>query len=160
MSINILCIGDVVGKPGRAVLCEHLRALIEQHALDLVVYNAENAAGGSGLTPQMFQKLLHYGVDCVTLGDHVYRQRQIVEALASSERIVRPANLAAAAIGRRWTLVPTKSGQHRVAVAAVLGQLYMGPSDSPWAALDRIWEEIPPDVRIRVVDMHAEATSE
>ena len=160
MPINILCIGDVVGKPGRNMLAAHLGDLIERHALELVVCNAENAAGGSGLTPQMFQKLLRYGVDCVTLGDHVFRQRQILEVLGGSERIVRPANLAPAAVGRRWTFVPTKSGRYRVAVAVVLGQLYMNPANSPWAAIEQIWDELPDTVPLRVVDMHAEASSE
>ena len=97
MSINILCIGDVVGRPGRSVLAEHLRNYIREQNIDLVICNAENAAGGSGITPQIFHKLLSYGVDVVTLGDHVYRRREIVPILQSSDRIVRPANLSPAA---------------------------------------------------------------
>lgn len=160
MPINILCIGDVVGKPGRGMLADHLKAFIEARAIDFVVCNAENAAGGSGLTPQFFNKILHYGVDVVTLGDHVYRKREITSSLTSSDRIVRPANLSAAAAGRRWTVVPSKSGQHSIGVACVLGQLYMGAYDSPWAAVDSVMKEMPPEVKIRVVDFHAEATSE
>jgi metallophosphoesterase (TIGR00282 family) len=160
VSINILCIGDVVGRPGRNVLADYLPGLIAERDVELVVCNAENAAGGSGLTPQIFQKLLRYGVDAVTMGDHVYRKREIVETLETSDRIVRPANLPAPAAGRRWTVVPTKSQRHQAAVVILLGQLYMGSSDSPWAAADRAWREIPQDVRIRIVDMHAEATSE
>ncbi len=158
--IKILCIGDVVGKPGRGMLAEHVPALIREHGLDLVVCNAENAAGGSGLTPQIFTKLMHYGIDAVTLGDHVYRKREIVTILESSDRIVRPANLSPKAIGRRWTLVPTKDGRHRVAVCCLLGQMGMGSNDSPWTAVDAIWPEIPIDVKVRVIDFHAEATSE
>lgn len=160
MSINILCIGDVVGKCGRAALAELLPGLIRQREIDLVVCNAENAAGGSGLTPAIFNKLLHYGVDAVTLGDHVYRKREITESLGDSERIVRPANISARAVGRRWTVVPTKSGRHQVAVACLLGQMYMKPADSPWAAAEEILSEIPAAVKIRVIDFHAEASSE
>jgi 2',3'-cyclic-nucleotide 2'-phosphodiesterase len=158
--MNILCVGDVVGKPGRSVLAEQLPRLIVERQLDLVVCNAENAAGGSGLTPQLFTAILRTGVDVVTLGDHVYRKREIVASLQQSERIVRPANLSAAALGRRWTVVPTKDGRHRVAVACILGQLYIGNYNSPWSTADEVFAEIPADVKVRVVDFHAEASSE
>ena len=160
MAVNILCIGDVVGKAGRSVLADHLEPYIREHEVDFVVCNAENAAGGSGLTPQIFTKLLRYGVDVVTLGDHVYRKKEIIQTLETSDRIVRPANLARTAAGKRWTVVPTKSDAHQVAVACVLGQLYMNPGNSPWAAIEEVFAEMPPEVKIRVVDMHAEASSE
>jgi len=158
--LNILCIGDVVGKAGRAVLASHLGQLIEQRQVDLVVCNAENAAGGSGLTPQIFAKLLKYGVDVVTLGDHVYRRMEIVPTMETSAQIVRPANLPASAAGKRWTVVQTKSGSCSVGVACALGQMYMRSSDSPWTAVDRVWSEMPDDVKVRVLDFHAEASSE
>ncbi|MFP4139783.1 MAG: TIGR00282 family metallophosphoesterase [Planctomycetota bacterium] len=160
MAVNILCIGDVVGKAGRGVLADHLKRLIDEHELDLVVCNAENAAGGSGITPQIFDKLLKYGVDVVTLGDHVYRKREITQMLETSEQIVRPMNLSKAAAGKRWTIVPTKSGRHRVAVCSVLGQMFMGSNDSPWSAIDEFCSRTADDVKMRVVDFHAEATSE
>lgn len=160
MTIHILCIGDVVGRPGRGVLADHLRDVIAEHHVEFVVCNAENAAGGSGLTPQIFKKLLRYGVDVVTMGDHVYRKREIVPILETSDRIVRPANLSASAAGRRFTVLATKSGAHRVAVACVLGQMYMGAGDLPWATIDRVLAEVPADVRMRIVDFHAEASSE
>jgi len=160
MSMNILCIGDVVGKPGRALLAEHLKSMISERRIDFVVCNAENTAGGSGLTPQLLKKLYHYGVDVATLGDHTYKKLQIVSELRSSDRLVRPANLPAAAAGRRWTVVPTKSGIHKAAVIQVMGQTYMHNCDSPWSVVDQVLEEIPPDVKIRIVDFHAEATSE
>ncbi|MHC4716372.1 MAG: TIGR00282 family metallophosphoesterase [Planctomycetota bacterium] len=160
MSVRILCVGDIVGKPGRRLLADHLRGLIRDRAIDLVVCNAENAAGGSGLTPQGFSKLMHYGVDVVTMGDHVYRKREIVQTLSTSDRIVRPANLSAKAVGRRYTVVDTKNGEHPVAVTCLLGQLYMQASCSPWAAVEEVLAEIPPHVKIRVIDFHAEASSE
>ena len=160
MSVTILCIGDVVGRPGRRLLADHLPELISSRQADLVVCNGENAAGGSGLTPQIFKKLLHYGVDAVTLGDHVYRKQEIIETLNSSEQIVRPANISARAAGRRWIVVKTKSGSHQVAVACMLGQMFMRSADSPWAAVDQVLGEIPSSVKIRVIDFHAEASSE
>jgi len=160
MSLNIFCVGDVVGRAGRNVLAEKLEEFIRARDVDLVVCNGENTAGGSGLSPTLFEKLLSYGVDVVTLGDHVYRKRQIISVLTSSERIVRPANLSADAAGRRWTVVATKSRTHQVGVACVLGQMYMGPANSPWAAIDEVLTQMPDDVRIRVVDFHADASSE
>jgi metallophosphoesterase (TIGR00282 family) len=160
VTINILCIGDIVGPAGRGMLADHLHGLIAEHNVDLVVCNAENAAGGSGLTPQLFQKLLRYGVDVVTLGDHCFRKSEIIKDLKDSDRILRPANLTVKAPGRRWTLVPTKSGAHQVAVVCLLGQMFMGSADSPWAAADDILAEIGDQTPLRVVDFHAEATSE
>jgi metallophosphoesterase (TIGR00282 family) len=160
MTVNILCIGDVVGKPGRTVLADHLGNMIVEHNVDLVVCNPENAAGGSGLTPQIFGKLRNYGVDVMTMGDHVYRKSDILTTLRTSDRIVRPANLSARAVGKTWTVVHTKSGDVKVGVACFLGQMYMGANDSPWDAADRVMAQMPADVKIRVVDFHAEASSE
>ncbi|MCD6303445.1 MAG: YmdB family metallophosphoesterase [Planctomycetes bacterium] len=160
MPINILCVGDVVGRAGRMVLANHLPRLIRQREIDCVVCNAENAAGGSGLTPQIARKLFHYGVDAITLGDHVYRKREVVQLLEKSDRVVRPANLLAGAVGRRWTIVETKSGSCRIGVTCLLGQMFMGCWNSPWPAIEQVLAEMPPDLRVRVVDFHAEATSE
>ena len=160
MTINILCIGDVVGQAGRGMLADHLHNFVTEREVDLVVCNAENAAGGSGLTPQIFNKIRKYGVDVVTMGDHVFRKHEILPILKQDDHIVRPANLSANAVGRRWTVVETKSGQHRVGVAIVLGQMYMGNNDSPWAAIDEVLAEMDDDVKIRIVDFHAEASSE
>jgi len=161
MPLNILCIGDVVGRPGRDVLADHLQEIIAQRQIEFVVCNAENAAGGSGMTPAIFNKLLTYGVDCVTMGDHCFRKRDVLTLLQNSNRIVRPANLATSAIGRTFTVLPTKSGMHNVGVTCMLGQMYMGTNgDSPWAAADRVMAQMPFDVKIRVMDFHAEASSE
>ena len=91
--MRILFVGDIVGRPGKHACSEIIPRLLREHEIDFVVANAENAAAGSGLTPQMFGKLRHHGVDCVTMGDHLYRRREIVPLLETSDRIVRPANL-------------------------------------------------------------------
>src|SRR5580658_7550492 len=103
MSLRILCLGDIVGRPGRQIVHDKLPGLVRQQRVDLVVANAENIAGGSGITQNLFSKLRSYGVDVITLGDHVYRKLDIVPTLQSSERIVRPANLAGSAAGRHFT---------------------------------------------------------
>ncbi len=159
-TVNILCIGDVVGKPGRQMLAKYLHDMIKQREIDLVICNAENIAGGSGLTPLIFNKLLHYGVDVVTLGDHAFRRGEIAEVLDASHKVVRPANLPKAAPGKGWVVVETKTGHHRVGVTSLLGQLYMGSANSPWESVDQVLAQMPSDVKIRVIDFHAEASSE
>src|SRR5438132_13018753 len=105
MAVRILCLGDIVGRPGRMVLHQKLPGLVRERAVDLVVANAENIAGGSGITANLFNKIRSYGVDVVTLGDHVYRRVEIASTLTASERIVRPANLARQAAGKMYTVV-------------------------------------------------------
>ncbi len=160
MIIKILCLGDLVGRPGRYVLSEKLETLVKDRQIDCVVANVENAAGGSGLTERIYQKLLRYGVNLMTLGDHVYRKREIIDTLQNSDCIVRPANLSAPAAGREYAIYKTASG-HQVAVVSLLGRMYMQmQSDNPFHAADRILRKIPDDIKLIVVDMHAEATSE
>ena len=160
MAIRILCLGDIVGRPGRQVVHQKLPALVKQQRIDLVIANAENIAGGSGITANLFNKLRSYGVDVVTLGDHVYRKVDIVPTLQGSERIVRPANLASTAAGRTHTIVTTGSGVS-VAVFTVLGRIYMNlPADDPFAASLKIIDSLPKTCKVIVGEIHAEATSE
>ena len=159
-TIRILALGDIVGRPGRQAVHDKLPALVREHRVDLTIANAENIAGGSGITPNLFHKLRSYGVDICTLGDHAFRRAEIGPTLDSSERIVRPANLSAAAPGKSFTVV-TSSGGVAVAVFAVLGRIYMGlPADDPFAAADRVLSQLPKSVKVIIADVHAEASSE
>ncbi len=155
----MLFIGDIVGKPGRDIVVRATRGLVKKHRLDLVVANAENAAGGSGLTPAMHDALIAAGVDGVTLGDHIYRRREITRALESQPNIVKPANLPEEAPGAPWMVLTARNGV-RVGVFCLLGQLFMKPVDCPWKAADRVLADLPPDIKVILVDFHAEATSE
>lgn len=157
--VRILFIGDIVGKPGREIVCRAVAGLVAAHNLDLVVANAENAAGGSGLTPAIYRELTRAGVDAITLGDHVYRRKEIYSVLESEPNIVKPANLPAQSIGRDWAVVKARNDV-LVAVACFLGRLFMKPVDSPWLAADRVLAALPADVRVRLIDFHAEATSD
>ena len=160
MPVKLLIVGDVVGRPGRFVLSQALPLLIEEHAIDFVIVNAENVAGGSGITPQLYEKIIRYGVDVITLGDHCYRRDDIYPVLEQADDIIRPANLAPQSPGKGWVVRSTKSGV-KVAVCTVLGQLFVRPhADCFFRAVDHYLESLPADVRIRVVEMHAEATSE
>jgi 2',3'-cyclic-nucleotide 2'-phosphodiesterase len=157
--MRLLFIGDIVGRPGRDVVKRAVPGLIVLRRLDLVVANAENAAGGSGLTPDIYKELIAAGVDAVTLGDHIYRRREILPVLEREANIVRPANLPEEAIGRTWAIVKARDG-NLVGVVCVMGQLYMKPIDSPFTAVDRALAAMASDVRVRLIDFHAEATGE
>jgi metallophosphoesterase (TIGR00282 family) len=159
-ALRILCLGDIVGRPGRQVVSQKLAPLVRERQVDLVIANAENIAGGSGITQNLFNKIRSYGIDVVTLGDHIYKKVDIVPTLQASERVVRPANLSSQAAGRMYTCVTTNSGAN-VCVFSLLGRIYMNlPADDPFAAADRILSQIPANVRVCVCDFHAEATSE
>jgi len=158
--MRILFIGDIVGRPGKRACSRIVPRLIQEHQIDLVVANAENVAAGSGLTPLMFRKLRHYGIDCCTMGDHIYRRRELIPFLETAERIVRPANLPSEAVGREVALVEARNGV-RAAVLNVLGRTYMNVrADCPFHAVDRVLGRLSHDVRVILVDVHAETTSE
>jgi metallophosphoesterase (TIGR00282 family) len=157
--VRILFIGDVVGKPGRKILGQAVRGLREREQLDLVVANAENSAGGSGLTPAQYRELLGYGIDGITLGDHIYKKKEIYGVLNAEPNIVKPCNFPPAAPGKTWMTLTARGGQP-VAVISVLGRVFMRPVDCPLLALDRTLAEIPDSIRVRLVDVHAEATSD
>ncbi len=159
MRINVLCIGDIVGRPGRRIIAEKLKALVKEHDIDCVIANAENAAGGSGLTPQIYDKLLRYGVNLITLGDHTYRKRDIIKILETADNIVRPANMSEHAAGRGTAVYKTSKGP-TVAIAALIGRLFMKPADCPYNAADKILPQLSQKADVIIVDFHAEATSE
>ena len=157
--MRILLIGDIVGKPGRRIVRDKVRELREEKELDLVIANGENAADGSGITPRIYRGLIEAGVDCITLGDHVYRRSEIFPVLETEENIVVPGNFPAQAPGRGWTVVTATSGVS-VAVFSLLGRVYMRPVDCPFAAAEKVLRDIPSDVKVRILDFHAEATSD
>ena len=159
MKLNILCIGDVVGRPGKHVLAGKLLSLAKEKDIDCVIVNAENIAGGSGITPQIYEKLLKYGVDIITLGDHAYRKREIIPVLEKSSRIIRPANFSPNACGKGFAIYKTSKGA-TIGVVALIGRLFMKPADSPYDCIDAILPKLKNSADIIFVDMHAEATSE
>jgi metallophosphoesterase (TIGR00282 family) len=157
--MRILLIGDIVGKPGEKIITRAVPGLRKRESLDLVIANAENAADGSGLAPSIYRKFIAAGIDCITLGDHIYRRSEIVGVLNTAENIVKPANFPASAPGKNWCVLTAADGT-KVAVFSLLGRVFMRPVDCPWTAADRVLAEIPADVKIRVLDFHAEATSD
>lgn len=157
--MRILLIGDIVGKPGRQIVVQGLAAIREREAVDFVIANAENADGGSGLTAAHYRALIDAGADCITLGDHIYRRFEIASVLESETQVVKPANFPEQAPGRSWTVVEARDGTP-VCVFSLLGRVFMKPVDCPFQAADRVLSEVPADVKIRILDFHAEATSD
>lgn len=163
--LRVLTIGDVVGRAGRDILCKRLADVRARYEIDFVIANSENAAGGSGITPEIFNAILRSGVDCVTLGDHALRQKSIFPVMCSDEpRLTRPANLSPDAPGRGWTILEAPASNKRpavkIGVASLLGRVFMTtPGDHPMFAADKILERFG-ETRVRFLDFHAEATSE
>lgn len=157
--MRILLIGDIVGKPGRSIVVRGLPEIIARERLDLVIANGENSAAGSGITPAIYRELIAAGVDCITLGDHIYRRAEINGVLQRETNIVKPANFPPNAPGREFAVVSGRNGVS-VAVISLLGRVFMRPVDCPFRAIDRVLAQIPGEVKIRLVDFHAEATSD
>jgi hypothetical protein len=149
----------VNGRPGRRAVEERVPALREELDLDFVVANGENAADGLGITPKIADKLLASGVDVITLGNHVWRRREILPYLSGTDRVIRPANLSASSPGRGWTIAPARDGT-RIAVVNLLGELFMQPAVTPFEVVDELVEEVRRETPFLIVDFHAEATSE
>src|SRR5947207_6409490 len=108
--MRLLLIGDIVGKPGERIVTRTLAGLRKREGLDLVIANAESAADGSGIAPSIYRKLIGAGVDCITLGDHIYRRSEIASILQSENNIVKPANFPPSAPGKTWCVVPAADG--------------------------------------------------
>ena len=157
--MRLLFIGDIVGRNGLDFVCRAVTPLRQARSIDLVIANAENVEDGSGITKAQFRRLVASGVDGVTLGDHIYRKREIVEILNGESPVVKPANFPPDAAGRDWMMLTTADGR-RVAIFSLLGRVFMRPVDCPMRAADRVLAALPTDVAAIFVDLHAEATSD
>ena len=162
MSLRVVMLGDIVGQPGRLAVAQLVPTIRQRWQPDLIIANAENAAGGSGLMPEQYAKLSDAGIDAFTLGDHVYKRAQIVPTLETQANIIRPANLPAGAKGRRWMqlAVPRLPGVS-LFVTTVLGRIFINlPANDPFATIDEVLSELPAVDPLVLVEVHAEATSE
>jgi 2',3'-cyclic-nucleotide 2'-phosphodiesterase len=157
--MRILFLGDIVGSPGLSIVKRALPVLVPREGIDLVIANAENVSGGSGITPGNYKQLRNAGVDLVTLGDHIYKKKDIIPTLEKDERVCKPANFPPDAPGRDYAVAPAKDGT-RVAVVSLLGRTFMRAVDCPFRAADRVLKELEGQVGCVVVDMHAEATAD
>ena len=157
--MKILFIGDIVGSPGREAVKQLLPGIKKKFKLDFVIANAENAAGGSGITSRVAEELFGYGVSVLTSGDHIWKKRDIFELINQEKRILRPANFPAGAPGA-GEAVFTVSGGTKLGVINLQGRVFMEALECPFRAARKAIEALSRETKIIIVDMHAEATSE
>lgn len=158
--MRILLIGDIVGRPGRETVAKIVPALRKNKCVDFVISNAENIAGGSGLTNETVDELFKSQVDVITSGDHVWKKKEIYERLEKDQRILRPANYPDSCPGRGAAVIKADFGKV-IGVINVLGRVFMDHVDGcPFRAAEKEFERISKDTKVILVDIHAEATSE
>jgi len=157
--MKILFIGDIVGSPGRQALSALLPKLKKEHGLDFVIANAENAAGGSGITAKVAQELFSSGADVLTSGDHIWKKSEIFDIINQEERILRPLNFPEGAPGRGYGVFKSKNGSN-IGVVNLNGRVFMEPLECPFKRVEAVLEPLRKDTRVIIVDIHAEATSE
>ncbi|MDD4894233.1 MAG: TIGR00282 family metallophosphoesterase [Candidatus Omnitrophica bacterium] len=157
--MKILFIGDIVASPGREAIKGLLPELQKEYGLDFIVANAENAAGGSGITPAVARELFESGVNVLTSGDHIWKKREIFEVIDKDERILRPLNFPPGAPGRGACLFKARNGSN-IGVVNLQGRVFMEALECPFRAGRQAVEELSKDAKIIIVDIHAEATSE
>ncbi|MGI9037115.1 MAG: TIGR00282 family metallophosphoesterase [Pyrinomonadaceae bacterium] len=156
--MNILVIADVVARPGRKAVLERIGDLREQYNIDIALINGENAAGGFSITPALADEFFAGGVDLITSGNHIFDKAEIIPYLEKNPRLIRPANYPPDTPGRG--LFVGEINGCKIAVMNFLGRVFMPPVDDPFRAADECLAQIPDDVKVRLVDFHAEATSE
>lgn len=156
--MNILFIGDVVGRPGRNYLAENLQKILLENDIDFTIVNGENSAGGVGITKSTYDELLGMGVDMITLGNHSWAKKEIFEFIEEADKLVRPANYPLNTPGKGYRIAE-KAGK-RIAVINLCGRVFMDCIECPFKIADEILEEIRDKADIIIVDFHAEATSE
>lgn len=157
--MRMLFIGDIVGTPGVNLVRRAVPYLRERERIDIVIANAENAAGGSGLTERLYRRLRQGGVDLFTLGDHIYKKGEIISTLEKEERLCKPANFPPEAPGREYALTALADGT-TVAVFSVLGRTFMRAVDCPFRACDRVLAQLQGQANVILADVHAEATAD
>jgi 2',3'-cyclic-nucleotide 2'-phosphodiesterase len=157
--VKILFIGDIFGKPGREIAQRAIPALTARHGIDLVVANVENSAAGFGVTGDIAETILRFGVDVMTSGNHIWDKKEVLEYIPRQPKLLRPANFPAGVPGRGTWIGQTRTGEP-VAVINVMGRVFMAPLDDPFAVVLREIEAARSRARVIIVDFHAEATSE
>ena len=156
--MKVLMIGDVVAKPGRVAVLERIQDLREQHQADLAIMNAENLAGGFSVTPSICEQLFAAGIDVMTSGNHIFDKKEAIDYIRKQPRLLRPANYPPGTPGNGYWTGVIKNVP--VAVLNIMGRVFMPPSDDPFRVIDGLFATIPADIKVRIVDVHAEATSE
>ncbi|MGH7167999.1 MAG: TIGR00282 family metallophosphoesterase [Candidatus Methylomirabilales bacterium] len=157
--MKVLFIGDIMGEPGRRAIARTLHKVVAQHAVDLVIGNGENVAGGFGITPELAHELYEMGLAVITTGNHAWDKKEVLDFFRQEPRLLRPANYPDGVPGRGSIVVETPGGE-RLGVLQVMGRAYMPTLDCPFQVARREVARLKTETRAIIVDMHAEATSE
>lgn len=159
--MKVLFIGDIVGSPGRHITERRLPELLERYGVDFVIANGENSAGGAGINRKVFEELKNIGVDCFTMGNHTWDNKELLQFIDQERRIVRPANYSPGLPGQGCQVFSLPNGE-KLAVCNLIGRIYLPPAECPFAAINAILAKLKQDATVRyiIVDFHAEATSE
>jgi len=157
--LRVLMVGDVVGKPGRQVLEKYLDKIVHDYAIDFVIANGENAAGGNGITRPVAEELFSYGVHVITMGNHVWDKKELLEFIESEPRIIRPANYPPGTPGKGYGIFEVANGE-KLTVINLLGRVYMENLDCPFRTAKEIVQYTSNFTVNTIVDFHAETTSE
>jgi 2',3'-cyclic-nucleotide 2'-phosphodiesterase len=157
--VKILFIGDIVGAPGRKIVHDRLHDIIAQRQIDLCIANGENSASGFGITPRLAEEIFAGGVEVITGGNHSWDRREIIDFFPHEPRLIRPSNFPEGTVGKGNYVGVARNGV-KFAVLNFQGRTFMTPLEDPFRAANRELAALPPDVKVIIVDMHAEATSE
>ena len=157
--MRVLFIGDIVGAPGRRIIHDRLADILAQQHIDLCIANCENSASGFGIPPRLADELFHAGIEILSGGNHIFDRKEIFDYFPHEPRLLRPANFPDGAPGSGLFVGAAKNGTS-YAVLNLQGRTFMAPLDCPFRTADRELARIPPEVKIVLVDMHAETTSE
>jgi len=156
--MNILFIGDIYGRTGRNLLRDNLNRIKDEHNIDFTIANGENSAGGVGITKEIYDDLISYGIDVITLGNHAWAQKKIFDFIDNEDRLVRPANYPEGTPGKPYVIV--EANGRRIAVINMCGRVFMECLECPFRKIDSILNEVDGKADIKILDFHAEATSE
>ncbi len=156
--LNILAVGDVVGRPGRNILADQLQGLVDKFRIDAVIVNGENAAGGRSITPEIFREFMDLGIDVVTTGNHVFDNNDVYKIIDNEINLLRPFNYPPGVPGKGYCMIQVRGIS--ICVINLMGRSELLAIDCPFRAFDAIYEEVRDKANIIVVDFHAETTSE
>lgn len=159
LEMNVLFLGDIVGQPGRECLKSLLSSVVIQEDISYVVVNGENSAGGSGITPGVADEIFSYGVDAITMGDHLWKQKDVIHLLNNEKRFFRPFNYPDGTVGQGAGIIK-KQGLPSLGVINAQGRTFMSPLENPFNLIDGVIESLKEQTSVVLVDFHAEATSE
>ena len=156
--MKILCIGDIVGKSGRSYLADNLKMIVRENEIDFIIANGENSAHGVGITVSIYEELLGYGIDIITLGNHAWAKKEIIDYIDETKKLIRPANYPQGTPGKGYVIYEKKG--KKIAVINLCGRVYMECLECPFKTIDAILNDIGNRADMIIVDFHAEATSE